>query len=50
MGIIFGVGSDNIGIGMSIGAGMGIAIESAIGGYRDAKAKKEGKVIWCYVG
>ena len=45
MGIIFGVGSDNIGMGMPIGAGIGIAIGSAIGSYMDVKAKKEGKVI-----
>ncbi|MGB3458520.1 MAG: hypothetical protein WBB08_04350 [Halobacteriota archaeon] len=45
MGIVFGVGSDNIGIGIPIGAGIGIAIGSAIGSYMDAKAKKEGMVI-----
>jgi len=45
MGIVFGIGSDNIGMGIPIGAGIGIAIGSAIGSYMDAKAKKEGKVI-----
>lgn len=45
MGIVFSVGSDNLGMGISIGAGIGIAIGIAIGSYVNAKAKKEGKVI-----
>ena len=45
MGITFSVGSDNIGMGLPIGAGSGIAIGSAIGSYMDAKAKREGKIL-----
>ncbi len=45
MGIVFGVGPDNIALGMPLGAGFGIAIGIAIGSYLDARAKKEGRVI-----